>query len=201
MMSSNREEELVKFIVRPEKFDTALEISERFPQAVRRLQSKFWSKLEQRLEKVMAQSPKEFKGWECDLTEGDTRTDYFSISLTPKTSSSAKRYCCPCLQQRTDASKFQLFYGIVWSEEVSSEPRIAEYNALKRKVREDLKLTNGEGWWVGGTLLPDCLTKPETLRQLSRDDSLERLQADQLVGLFKDTRELLEKLNQALLKK
>jgi len=84
---------------------------------------------------------------------------------------------------------------------VSSEPRIAEYNALKRKVREDLKLTNGEGWWVGGTLLPDCLTKPETLRQLSRDDSLERLQADQLVGLFKDTRELLEKLNQALLKK
>ena len=199
-MSSNSEDELVKFILRPENFDTSPEIFERFPQVMRRLQSKFWITLEQRFEKMMAQSPKEFKGWECSLSEEDSQTNYFSFTLEPKTP--GKLYCCPALQQDTAASKFQLFYGISWSEEIATEPKIAEYDALKRKIREDLKLTSGHGsWWVGRTSVPYRLQEPDTLKQLARDDTLERLQADQLVGLFKETKELLENVNQALSKK
>jgi hypothetical protein len=201
-MSRNSEDELVKFILRPENFDTALEISERFPQVIRRLQSKFWITLEQRLEKLMAKSPKEFKGWECDLSDEDHQSNYFSFSLAPRTTLPGKLHCFPALQQDTAASKFQLSYGICWSEEITNEPRMAEYDALKRKVRGDLKLTGGNAsWWIGRASLPHSLQETETLKQLARDDSIERLQADQLVSLFQDTKELLESLNRVLLKK
>jgi hypothetical protein len=197
----NANDELVNFLLLPENFDTALEISQGFPLVVNQLQTKFWLLLKERVEDLLKLSPKEFANWDCELEKGNPTDTNFFLRLVPEIVIPTKLYCSPCIQQEGALSKFPLFYGIAWSDRPRKEPILTEFNELKRQVRENLKLINtGGGWWVGGRYLDHRLHDPDSLKQLFRDDSLQRLIADQLVRLFKDTRELMESLNKSLSK-
>jgi hypothetical protein len=189
-----------------ENFDPGLEIYETFLLVIGRLHSKFWHSLKHHVEELMRQAPGEFENWrcDCDLTKRDLQSNYFDICLAPKTAPSSTLHCFPRLLQENANSKFQLFYGISCNQWIGSKepPRIPEFEALKRQVREVLKLTNTYGGsWVGGTYELHGLRDSETLRQLARDDSLEHLLAAQFIELFKETRRLLESANGALSRK
>lgn len=55
------------------------------------------------------------------------------------------------------------------------------------------------GSWIGTTPTIQ-LYSPETLKQLVRDDAIERLRVDEFVDLFLDIKQLMEDLNEALAK-
>jgi hypothetical protein len=186
MSEMNDNAELIDILLDPEDFDIALEIHSAFQLVVRRLQARFWESLKRYVDELVSQLPGEFANWQCQLRGSNPSDNYFDLSLTPKRQSEAKPRCFPCLQQQTPGTQFQLFYGIVWSEQVgNNEPRMPEFEELKRRVRDELKLGNTSGgWWVGGRYLEIYLYRPDTLRQLARDGTLQRLLGDQLIELF-----------------
>lgn len=85
MDRSKTEDDLIEFLSRPDNFDVALDVYEKFPAVLKALQIKFWQGVKSNLEARMRETPHKFGGWTCGQgrdARPSTTTFFWPWSLT-----------------------------------------------------------------------------------------------------------------------
>jgi hypothetical protein len=204
MKSSKSDSDKIMFLSKPENIDIAFEVHEKFPEVRKRLQDEFWTRTRGMIEEKVRESPAKFEGWVCPPKKWQSDENNFDVGLAP-VKRTATPYCYLCLAQTTAKDKFRLRYGIYLAQDDESNRHPISEEALPRfmKLRTYLgehEFVRKEEWWIGNKLLEERLYDRRILNELSRPEEMTRIRVrvGELIGLFMETRQMMEELNSAL---
>jgi hypothetical protein len=188
-----------KFLSEPGNFEIAVGVFDHFEEVRTNLQEQYWSAVGRFLENH--RSRREFGKWK--VTYDDVVTDKHSGIAFDLRKPRSSLYCQAYLQQGKPDHKFPISFGIVWSVETppAKEPDVIELHALRKHLREERGMTGPtHKWWIARGQPGYELHSVEVLTQLAKDKTIQRLQADEFVEFFLDTREMVERLNAKIAK-
>jgi hypothetical protein len=184
-----------KFLSEPENFKIAAEVFDHFEEVRTSLQEEYWIAVRRFVENH--RSRREFAKWQVTDDDAVPTDKYYAIAFDPRKPRSSL-YCGAYLQQGEPSRFFPVSFGIVWraNEPPPKEPDVPELHTLRKHLREELGMTGPtHKWWIARGQPGYELHSVEILSQLANDETIQRLQADEFVQFFLDTRKMVERLN------
>ncbi len=186
------------FLSKPDNFAIALEISDHFEEVRAHLQEKYWTAVKRLIENH--RSRRQFGNWEVNLADDDSGPGekWYGIAIVPANPKSGLPYARACLQQGEPGPGFPISLGIIWSEETkrAEEPHLPELHRLRKYLREKHGMTAPKDKWsIARARARYNLHDKDVLTQLTKDETIQQLQARELWQFFRDTRTMVERLN------
>jgi hypothetical protein len=189
-----------KFLSEPRNFEIAVEVFGHFEEVRTYLQEKYWTTVRRFLENHKLSQ--KFGKWKVTDDGAAPADKYYGIAFDPSAEVSSV-YCRACLEQGEPGHRFPIRFGIAWSEETprAKEPDVPELHILRKHLREERGMTKPtQNWWIARGEPGYELHSADVLTQLARDNTIQRLQADEFVQFFLETRKMVERLNAKIAK-
>jgi hypothetical protein len=204
MKTNSEREKVLEFLVTPENLDAAWDLAELFPQAIDRLNLKFWKtlgkKLEERIDEklswALSQDPENFDEGTADL------------QIMPEAEPSF--YLAPSVWQAIDKKAkvgiaYELppiLFGIGYGDDYSEFPKNERLSKLLDDLAQALKrdgLRRRNSYWLGMKELPNKIRSRQDILVLASGDEIEEEIATMLLNLFEKYRQALEEINATIL--